>query len=212
VRDDTGRAVPIGGTRLRVLLVRLALDPGRAVTADRLAGDMWPGGGPADPANALQALVSRLRGAAGPGLVGHGPGGYRLAVDPGDVDATAFERLVADGRALAAGGDHARGAATLRQALGLWRGPALADAADAPFAAGPAARLEELRLAAAEDRIEAGLALGLGAGLVPEAEELAAAHPLRERLRGQLMRALYAAGRQADALAVYEDTRQILAG
>jgi predicted ATPase/DNA-binding SARP family transcriptional activator len=212
VRDETGRAVPIGGTRLRVLLIRLALDPGRAVTADRLAGDMWPGGGPADPANALQALVSRLRGAAGPGLVEHGPGGYRLAVDPGDVDAVAFERLVADGRALAAGGDQARGVAALRRALGLWRGPALADAGDAPFAAGPAGRLEELRLAAAEDRIEADLALGRGAELVPEAEELAAAHPLRERLRGLLMRALYAAGRQADALAVYEDTRQILAG
>src|SRR5215831_9849543 len=181
VRDETGRAVPIGGTRLRVLLIRLALAPGRAVTAERLAGDMWPGGGPADPANALQALVSRLRGAAGPGLVEHGPGGYRLAVDPGDVDAVAFERLVADGRALAAGADQARGVATLRRA-------------------------------ATEDRIEADLALGRGVELVPEAEELAAAHPLRERLRGQLMRALYAAGRQADALAVYEDTRQILAG
>ncbi|HYB85861.1 MAG TPA: BTAD domain-containing putative transcriptional regulator [Streptosporangiaceae bacterium] len=212
VRDDDGRAVPIGGTRLRVLLIRLALDAGRTVTADRLAADMWPGGGPADPANALQALVSRLRGAAGPGLVEHGPGGYRLAVEPGEVDATAFERLVADGRALAADGDQARGADALRQALSLWRGPALADAGDAPFAAGPAARLEELRLAATEDRIEADLALGHGAELVPEAEELAAAHPLRERLRGQLMRALYAAGRQADALAVYEDTRKILAG
>jgi DNA-binding SARP family transcriptional activator len=89
VRDETGQTVPIGGTRLRVLLIRLALAPGRAVTAGRLAGDMWPGGGPADPANALQALVSRLRAAAGPGLVEHGPGGYRLAVDPGDVDAVA---------------------------------------------------------------------------------------------------------------------------
>jgi predicted ATPase/DNA-binding SARP family transcriptional activator len=212
VRDETGQTVPIGGARLRVLLIRLALAPGRAVTAGGLAGDMWPGGGPADPANALQALVSRLRGAAGPGLVEHGPGGYRLAVDPGDVDAVAFERLVADGRALAGAGDQARGAAVLRRALGLWRGPALADAGDAPFAAGPVARLEELRLAATEDRIEADLALGRGAELVPEAEELAAAHPLRERLRGQLMRALYTAGRQADALAVYEDTRQTLAG
>jgi len=212
VRDDAGEAVPIGGARLRVLLIRLALDAGRVVTADRLAGDMWPDGGPADPANALQALVSRLRGAAGPGLVEHGPGGYRLAVDPGDVDASAFEHLVAGGRALAADGDLARAAAALRRALGLWRGPALADADGAPFAAGPAGRLEELRLTATEDRIEADLALGRGAELVPEAEELAAAYPLRERLRGQLMRALYAAGRQADALAVYEDTRKILAG
>ena len=99
----------------------------------------------------------------------------------------------------------------LREALRLWRGPALADVADAPFAAGPVARLEELRLAATEDRIEADLALGRGAGLAPELEELAAAHPLRERLRGQLMRVLYLAGRQGDALNVYQETRELLA-
>ncbi len=103
------------------------------------------------------------------------------------------------------------GAALLRGALDLWRGPALVDVEDAAFAAGPVARLEELRLAATEDRIEADLALGRGAELAPEAEELATAHPLRERLRGQLMRVLYLAGRQGDALAVYEDTRRVLA-
>ena len=99
----------------------------------------------------------------------------------------------------------------LRQALGLWRGPALSDVADAPFAAAPITRLSELRLAAAEDLFDAELAAGRGGELVPELEELAGAHPLRERLRGQLMRALYAAGRQADALGAYEDTRQVLA-
>ena len=207
----------LGGPRLRALLIRLALDPGRAVAADRLAGDLWPGDGPdqaapADSGNALQALVSRLRSAAGPGIIEHRPGGYVLAVEPGDVDATQFERLVGQGRAALAAGDPGAGAALLRRALDLWRGPALVDVEDAAFAAGPVARLEELRLAATEDRIEADLALGRGAELAPEAEELATAHPLRERLRGQLMRVLYLAGRQGDALAVYEDTRRLLAG
>jgi len=216
VRDEAGQLVRLGGPRLRALLIRLALDPGRAVAADRLAGDLWPGdgpgqAGPADSGNALQALVSRLRHAAGPGIVEHRAGGYRLAVDPEDVDAARFERLVAEGRTALAAGDPCPGAALLREALGLWRGPALVDVEDAAFAAGPVARLEELRLAATEDRIEADLALGRGAELAPEAEELATAHPLRERLRGQLMRVLYLAGRQGDALAVYEDTRRLLA-
>jgi predicted ATPase/DNA-binding SARP family transcriptional activator len=208
--------VRLGGPRLRALLIRLALDPGRAVAADRLAGDLWPGDGPdqaapADSGNALQALVSRVRHAAGPGIIEHRAGGYLLAVDPGDVDTTQFERAVGAGRAALAAGDPEAGAALLRRALDLWRGPALVDVEDAAFAAGPVARLEELRLAATEDRIEADLALGRGAELAPEAEELATAHPLRERLRGQLMRVLYLAGRQGDALAVYEDTRRVLA-
>ena len=155
--------------------------------------------------------MSRLRHAAGTGIVEHRAGGYRLAVDPDDVNAARFERLVAQGRTALAAGDPCAGAALLREALSLWRGPALVDVEDAAFAAGPVARLEELRLAATEDRIEADLALGRGAELAPEAEELATAHPLRERLRGQLMRVLYLAGRQGDALAVYEDTRRLLA-
>jgi predicted ATPase/DNA-binding SARP family transcriptional activator len=214
VRDEAGRPLRLGGPRLRALLIRLALDAGRTVSAERLASDLWAGAtddGPADAGNALQALVSRLRNAAGPGIVEHRAGGYRLSVGPGGVDAAEFERLVAAARrALAA--DPERGAALLRDALGLWRGPALVDVEDAPFAAGPIARLEELRLAATEDRIEADLARGRGAELAPEAEELVTAYPLRERLRGQLMRILYLAGRQSDALAVYEDTRQLLAG
>ena len=216
VLDEAGQLVRLGGPRLRALVIRLALDPGRAIAADRLAGDLWAGdgpgqAGPADSGNALQALVSRLRHAAGPGIVEHQAGGYRLAVDPADVDAARFERLVGEGHAALAAGDPAVAAERLRQALGLWRGPALVDVADAAFAAGPVARLEELRLAAAEDRIEADLALGRGGELAADAEELAAAHPLRERLRGQLMRILYLAGRQGDALEVYEDTRRLLA-
>jgi predicted ATPase/DNA-binding SARP family transcriptional activator len=211
VTDAAGRAVPVTGTRLRQLLIRLAIDAGRPVDADLLAEDLWPDEQPAEAANALQALVSRLRRATGREAVEHGAGGYRLAVDQADVDAAEFERLVADGRRKLAAADHARAADTLQRALGLWRGPALADARDAPFATAAITRLEELRLAALEDRIEADLALGRGADLVAEVEALVAAHPLREGLRGQLMRALYAAGRQADALAVYSATRQLLA-
>jgi predicted ATPase/DNA-binding SARP family transcriptional activator len=211
MRGDAGQPIEVGGPRLRALVIRLALDAGQTISIERLCGDLWPGDGPADSGNALQALVSRLRHAAGPGIVQHGAGGYRLAVPPEQVDAAEFERLVGVARAAAAGGDPEQGAAVLREALRLWRGPALADVADAPFAAGPVARLEELRLAATEDRIDADLALGRGAELAPELEELAAAHPLRERLRGQLMRALYLAGRQGDALNVYQETRELLA-
>jgi predicted ATPase/DNA-binding SARP family transcriptional activator len=211
VRDTGGELVPVGGARLRGLLIRLAISAGRPVPVDRLAEDLWDADPPADPGNAVQALVSRLRGVTGREAIEHGPAGYRLAVAPGDVDAWAFEQLVATARGMLADADSAAGAAALRQALGMWRGPALADVADAAFAAPAIARLSELRLAALEDRIDADLALGDGAALVPEIEEVSGAHPLRERLRGQLMRALYAAGRQADALGVYEDTRQALA-
>ena len=211
VRDTGGQLVPVGGARLRCFLIRLAVSGGRPVPVDRLAEDLWAADRPADPANAVQALVSRLRGVTGRDTVEHGPAGYRLTVPPGEVDAWAFERLVATARGLLADGDIAAGAAALRRALGMWRGQALAEVADAPFAAATIARLSELRLAALEDRIDADLELGHGAALVPEIEEAATAYPLRERLCGQLMRALYAAGRQADALGVYEDTRQALA-
>ncbi|GAA4153405.1 AfsR/SARP family transcriptional regulator [Actinomadura keratinilytica] len=209
VRDDaTGQAVTLNGPRVRALLVRLAVDPGRWVPVERLLDDLWDGAPPNGGAGALQALVSRLRAAVGRDLVEHGPPGYRLAVAPGDVDTVEFERRVAAARART---DPAARAAALREALELWRGPALADVADADFAAAPIARLEGLRLAAIEDRIEADLTARDPADLVPELQALTVAHPLRERLRGQLMRALYAAGRQADALTVYEETRRVLA-
>jgi predicted ATPase/DNA-binding SARP family transcriptional activator len=212
VRDAAGQVLPVGGARLRSLLIRLAISDGYSVPVDRLAADLWPGGGgPADAGNAVQALVSRLRGAAGRDIVEYGPTGYRVTVPSCEVDAWAFEQLVADARAGLADGGDAEAADLLRQALALWRGPALADVADAPFATATITRLSELKIAATEDRIDADLALGRGAELVPEVEELATEHPLRERLRGQLMRALYAAGRQADALGVFEDTRQALA-
>ncbi|TYK52240.1 BTAD domain-containing putative transcriptional regulator [Actinomadura decatromicini] len=208
VRDETARPVEVSGPRLRVLLVRLAVEAGRPVSVGRLLDDLWDGAPPSGGGNALQALVSRLRGVAGRDLVEHGPAGYRLGIDPAEVDAVAFERDVVAARAE---DDPARRAHLLRAALRLWRGPALADAADAAFAAAPIARLEELRLAAVEDRVDAELAAGLPVPPVADLEPLAAANPLRERLRGQLMRALYAAGRQADALEVFEETRRALA-
>jgi predicted ATPase/DNA-binding SARP family transcriptional activator len=215
VRDVAGQPAPLAGPRLRALLIRLALAGGHAVSVDRLASDLWPderpGERPSDTANALQALVSRLRQAAGRDLVEYTSGSYRLAIDPAAIDAVAFEQLATRGRTALSAGAPERAAALLTDALALWRGPALADVADAPFAAGPVARLEELRLAATEDLTEARLAVGQGAQLVADVEELAAEHPLRERLRGQLMRALYAAGRQAEALAVYDQTRRLLA-
>ena len=211
VRDDGGLPRPVGGARLRSLLIRLAISPGRAVPVDTLVGDLWADTSPVAAGNAVQALVSRLRNAVGPDIVAREPTGYRLCVQPDEIDAWAFEAAVAAARDALAGGDSGGAAASLRQALGLWRGPALADVADAPFAAPTITRLDELRLAATEDRIDADLSVGRGAELVPEIEELATQHPLRERLAGQLMRALYAAGRQADALGVFEATRRELA-
>ena len=162
VRDADGRSLPLGGARLRSLLIRLAIAGGHAVPVDRLAEDLWPDGAPAEAANAVQALVSRLRAALGRDIVEHGPTGYRLTVPSGEVDAWAFEQAVTAARARLAEPDHAAAADMFRGALRMWRGPALADVADAPFAAPAIARLSGLRLAATEERIDADLALGLG--------------------------------------------------
>nr|WP_189179211.1 BTAD domain-containing putative transcriptional regulator [Microbispora rosea] len=209
-RPDGERPVPVGGPGLRALLGLLLLNAGKVVTTDRLIDGLYGARPPDGATNALQAQVSRLRRHLGD-LVVREPAGYRLAVDPDEVDAPRFERLAAEGRRALDAGDPALAAELLGAALALWRGPALADVPDAPFAPAQAARLEELRLSAAEDLAEAGLALGRHRDLLPELQERAAAHPLRERTRGQLMRALYAAGRPAEALAVYEDARRVLA-
>ncbi|MDF5753679.1 BTAD domain-containing putative transcriptional regulator [Spongiactinospora sp. TRM90649] len=224
VTGADGRQAEIGGARLRALLVRLALDPGRVVTVEELSEALWGGTPPADPANALQSLVSRLRRALPrPHGLTSAPGGYRLAVPREAIDAHRFERLAAEGRAALGAGDPRTAVRTLGDALALWRGPALADLADAPFAVAAATWLEEARLAATEDHFEAGLAtgavtgtvagtvVGTVAGTVAGLRELAARHPRRERVRGLLMKALYAAGRQAEALAGYEEFRQGLA-
>ncbi|WP_255509064.1 BTAD domain-containing putative transcriptional regulator [Micromonospora sp. A202] len=208
-----GREVPVGGPRLRALLALLLLDAGRVVSAERLIDGLYGEHPPRGAANALQSQVSRLRQAlpAGHDPVEFHPAGYRLAVDPDDVDAYRFERLAETGRRALADGDWPRAAAVLREALELWRGPALADAVGAAGAPAQAARLDELRLAAIEDRVEADLALGAQSALIAELRELVVAHPLRERSRGQLMRALAALGRPAEALAEFEDARHTLA-
>jgi predicted ATPase/DNA-binding SARP family transcriptional activator len=206
VRAEDGSPVEVTGARLRSLLILLALDPGRVVTSSRLVDGVWGDVPPAEAVNALQALVSRLRRT---GLaIESRPAGYRLVLDPDDVDVHRFERLAATGRATVAT-DPAATSATLREALALWRGPALADAATAPFAQAPIARLTELRLAATGDRIEAELTHS--ADLVPELESLVAEHPLHERFAGLLMRALARAGRTGDALAVYARIKTALA-
>ncbi|MFF0150899.1 BTAD domain-containing putative transcriptional regulator [Micromonospora sp. NPDC005203] len=208
-----GREIPVGGPRLRALLALLLLDAGRVVSAERLIDGLYGEHPPRGAANALQSLVSRLRQAlpAAHTPVEFHPAGYRLAVDPADVDAYRFERLAEAGRRALAGGDWPRASAVLREALELWRGPALADVIDVAGVPAQAARLDELRRTATEDRIEADLALGGHAELVPELRQLVVAHPLRERPRGQLIRALSAQGRPAEALAEFEDARHTLA-
>jgi predicted ATPase/DNA-binding SARP family transcriptional activator len=205
-----GVEVPVGGPRARALLVLLLLGAGRIVPAERLIDGLYGDSPPAGAANALQSQVSRLRQALGEyAPIEFHPAGYRLAVEPEDVDVHRFARLAADGQRALGAGDLAGAAAALREALALWRGPALADA---PHAAGRAARLEELRLTAVEDRVEAELGLGTATGqLVAELRDLVGAHPLRERPRALLMRALYAAGRPAEALSAFEDARRVFA-
>ncbi|MER5646556.1 BTAD domain-containing putative transcriptional regulator [Streptosporangium sp. NPDC002524] len=211
IRLDGGRVVVVGGQGMRALLVMLLLDAGRVVITERLIGGLYGDDPPASAANALQSQVSRLRRALGvQEMVEFHPAGYRLAADPGTVDAHRFERLAAEGRRAVASGEHGRAVELLGEALSLWRGPALADVAEAPFAQAPSARLERLRLDCVEDRVQAELELGRHRELVAELQELTAAHPFRERLYGQLMRALYGSGRQAEALEVYEGARRIL--
>ncbi|WP_121154013.1 AfsR/SARP family transcriptional regulator [Micromonospora pisi] len=211
-----GRHLPVGGARLRALLALLLVDAGRVVPVPRLIDGLYGDEPPRGAANALQSQVSRLRQAlpgddGTPPLVEFHQTGYRLAVDPDQVDAHRFTRLAAAGHRALAAGHRQDAAALLHEALDLWQGQPLVDLADTPTGRALAARLEEARLAALEDRIEAELGLPTAAPPVGELRELVATHPLRERLRGQLIRALHTAGRTAEALAAYEDTRRTLA-
>lgn len=208
VRTADGVAVEVPGARLRGLLAALALEPGRVVSKARLVDWVWGGRPPADAANALQRLVSRLRKVLRDGAVESAPDGYCLRLPPDAVDAVRFERLVSRARAV----DPAMGLQLLREAVGLWRGAALEDVGlDSPVVDAAVTRLERLRLTATEERVDAEIRLGRGAELVAELGELVAAHPLRERLVAALMRALAASGRDAEALEVYERTRRLLA-
>jgi YVTN family beta-propeller protein len=216
----SGRAVPLGGPRQRAVLALLLLEANRVVSMDRLAEDVWGGHPPEEWANTLQTYVFHLRQALEPGRARGGADGvlvtsgrgYVLRVGREQLDAARFEDGFTAGRAALEAGRYREAAGTLRAALSLWRGPVLADLADYAFTRPEAARLEELRLAALEARIDADLALGRHDALTAELERLAAEHPLRERLHGQLMLALYRCGRQADALAAYRPARDLLAG
>ncbi|MEV7280457.1 BTAD domain-containing putative transcriptional regulator [Streptomyces sp. NPDC093111] len=213
---DDGTEVALGGPARRALLALLLVRPGAVVPAERLAEEIEPGG--AVTAHALQSQVSRLRAALPAGVAIERSGsGYRLVIHPDApdasdaVDAVRFERAAAEGRAALRDGDPRRAAAVLREALGLWRGPALAGLPDSETARTAAVRLEELRLAAVEDRIEAELSAGEHRAAVPELRALVDAHPLRERPAALLIRALFAQGGQAEALLVFEETRRRLA-
>jgi predicted ATPase/DNA-binding SARP family transcriptional activator len=217
VTNAAGRPVRVGGQRVRSLLILLALDAGRVVSARSLIERLWPDEGPADAVNALQSLMSRLRvafrvGGVPDGALESSPAGYRLVISPDAVDALVFADRARAGSQALGRGDASAAARLLREALGAWRGPALTDVSDDEFACAPVARLAELRSAATLDRIDADLALGeSGPALIGELRELTAADPLAERPAALLMRALASVGRQAEALAVYQRARDQLA-
>ena len=204
---DGDVVVPLAGAKQLALLAILLLSANEVVSSDRLIDELWGEQSPESGRTALQVRVSQLRKALGGGAVilTRAPG-YVLRLEREQLDLHRFEDLVGEADAA----EPAVAAGRLREALALWRGPALADLAYESFARAAIGRLEELRLAALEKRIEADLALGRHAELVAEVEALVAEHPLRERLRAQLMLALYRCGRQADALAVYRTTRRAL--
>ena len=207
---DEGSEVPLGGPKPRALLAVLLLHPNEVVPDDRLADELWGEDPPEGGTAALRVHVSRLRKALPQDVVSTRSPGYVIRVEPDQLDLHRFERLVDEGRGLLARGLAANASERLRDALSLWRGPALADFTYERFAQAAIARLEEIKLAAVELRIDADLALGRHDELVGELEALVADQPLRERLRGDLMTALYRSGRQAEALEAYQDARRAL--
>ena len=206
VRD--GEPVPLPRQMHRALLALLVLHRNEVVSTDSLIEELWSGQPPATAKDALQNYVSQLRKAIGRDVIVTRAPGYVLQVEAHQTDTGQFEQLVAEARAAE---DPETRAATLRAALALWRGPALADLAYESFVSSTATRLEDLRAAAQEDLVDAELALGHHADLVPRLEELVDAYPYDERARAQLMLALYRAGRQADALEAFREARQTLA-
>jgi DNA-binding SARP family transcriptional activator len=207
---DGGCEVSLGGPKPRALLAVLLLHPNEVVPADRLIDELWGEETPARAAAALRVNVSRLRKALPQDVLTTRSPGYVLRVEPEELDLHQFERLVDEGRGLLTRSLLADASNRLREALSLWRGPALADFAYESFAQTAIARFEEIRLAAVELRIDADLVLGRHDELVGELEALVAEHPLRERLRRYLMTALYRSGRQAEALDAYKDARRAL--
>jgi DNA-binding SARP family transcriptional activator len=207
---DDGTHLPIGAGKPRALLARLLLEANHVVASSRLVEDLWGDRPPDTATTALHVYVSALRKALPPDrLITKAPG-YLLRVAPGELDLERFEHLLADARTGLAAGDPGAAGRSLRAALELWRGPPLGELADQPFAAAELGRLEELHAVAVEERVEADLAAGRHSEVVPELEALVERNPLRERLRGQLMLALYRSGRQADALAAFRAAHRTL--
>jgi DNA-binding SARP family transcriptional activator len=205
VVDEHG-PLQLGGQKQRAVLALLVLEANRVVSVDRLIDALWGEHAPRTAMTSLQNFVSQLRKLLGAEVLETRMPGYRLRVAPGELDVDRFRQLCEEARGL----DVEERRARLRDALALWRGAPLADFEFEAFAQGEIARLEELRLAALEDRLEADLDAGLDAQLVGELESLVATHPLRERLRAHLMLALYRSGRQAEALRVYQEARRAL--
>ncbi|HEV2035962.1 MAG TPA: BTAD domain-containing putative transcriptional regulator [Candidatus Dormibacteraeota bacterium] len=215
---EGGRSLPLGGAKQRALLAILLTQANQVVAADRLVDLIWPDGPPDTADHSLQVYVSQLRKVLEPEhkvgtpytvLISQPPG-YLVRITADDLDVGRFQRLMDEARQLLADRTPNVASTKFREALGLWRGPALADFASHAFALSEIGRLTEMRLCAIEDRIEADLALGRHTELAGELEGLVAKHPLRERLRGQMMLALYRSGRQAEASAVYQETRKLL--
>jgi len=209
--EDGSGLLPLGSAKQRALLAILLLHPNQVVSRDRLVDDLWGEQPPTSAQHSLEVYVSRLRKTlhanGADGLLVTRPGGYALRFDPDQLDAARFERFVEEGRRALAAANYGLARERLVDALALWRGPPLGDLAYEPFARREGERLEEQRIAALEDRYEAELALGLHAALVGELETLINENPLRERLHGHLMLALYRSGRQAEALDVYRELR-----
>jgi DNA-binding SARP family transcriptional activator len=202
--------IEIDGARLRrgrplALLALLVVARGDLIPLERVVDELWEGDGPRHARKAAHVVASRLRGALPAGALGFECGGYRLRLPTATLDAERFETLAQQGAAALAAGQACDAAGTLRRALALWRGPALADVANERFAQPEIARLEELRFACLSARIDADLACGRHAALIGELDALVRAHPLREGLRAQQMLALYRAGRPAEALSAYRD-------
>jgi DNA-binding SARP family transcriptional activator/tetratricopeptide (TPR) repeat protein len=212
-----GHALALGGSKQRALLALLLLHANETLSTDRLIDELWGERPPATAAKTVQVHISRLRkalagepGTGSAGILLTRERGYELSVDPERLDAHRFERLVAEGRSELADGRPERAASAFEDALSLWRGAPLPELAYEPFAQREVARLEDLRVAAHEQLMEARLALGMHAEVVGQLEALIGEHPYRERLRAQLMLALYRSDRQADALQAFQDARRTL--
>ncbi|HEY6796512.1 MAG TPA: BTAD domain-containing putative transcriptional regulator [Kineosporiaceae bacterium] len=210
--EEAGEPLVLGGVRRRAVTAYLALHANQVVPSERLVVDLWGDDAPPGTANALQAAVSRLRKVLPANRLVTRLPGYMLRLLPEELDLAQFEQTLTQGSEALTAGRAPEAATLLRQALALWTGPALVDFRYDPFAQAETARVEELRLACWERRIEADLAAGASADLVPELRRLVADHPLRERFRAQLMLALYRTGRQGEALETYRETRELLDG